>query len=32
VVLRKNEELRKSGIHVVLNWFDELEQAAPADR
>ena len=31
VVLRKNEELLKPGINVVLNWFDELEQKAPAD-
>jgi Tol biopolymer transport system component len=31
VVLRKNEELLKPGIHVVLDWFDELNEKAPAD-
>ncbi len=32
VVLRKNEKLLEPGIHVVLNWFDELQRAAPASR
>ncbi len=32
VVLQKNEALTRPGINVVLNWFDELNRAAPADR
>ncbi len=32
VVLQKNEALTRPGINVVLNWFAELEQRAPADR
>ncbi|NIM00151.1 MAG: protein kinase [Acidobacteria bacterium] len=32
VVLRKNEELLEPGINVVLDWFEELEAAAPAER
>ena len=31
VVLQKNEALTRPGINVVLNWFDELKQRAPAD-
>jgi serine/threonine-protein kinase len=32
LVLQKNEGQTRPGINVVLNWFDELNTRAPADR
>ena len=32
LVLHKNEDQIRPGINVVLNWFDELKQRAPAGR
>ena len=32
LVLQKNESQARPGINVVLNWFDELNRRAPADR
>jgi len=31
LVLQKNQDQFRPGIHVVLNWFDELDRAAPAN-
>jgi len=31
LVLQKNDGQLRPGIHVVLNWFDELNRAAPAN-